>query len=291
MKVLLYGKNAQTISDLASSLGFEIVSSHPDMIISYGGDGTLLASEREFPNIPKLPIRDSKVCKKCSDHTEEALLKLLKEGRLKSEEKIKLEAVFEDHKLYALNEIVIRNLTPIHAIRFEVAINNRLITPKLITASPERSRLRPDVGEAKVKACAANELRSGLSLNNRKPRTLSPRKLIIGDGVVIATAFGSTGYFKSVTGKTFETGINLAFNNTTEKIEPLFLNKWDLIKIKIIRGPAALSVDNNPKIPTLKEYDEVKIKVSDKTTTIFVPETLRCSRCIIKKHQRLSEGY
>src|SRR5690348_9333698 len=118
MKLQLYGKNAQDIKPLAEELSFEIVEENPDVIVSYGGDGTLLASERQFPGIPKLPIRDSKVCKKCSDHETDHLLKLLKENQIPLTEQSKLEAAFEGSSLTALNDIVIRNKSAYHAIRF-----------------------------------------------------------------------------------------------------------------------------------------------------------------------------
>jgi len=73
MKVLLTGKNSQDIENLLKSLGFEMVKSNPDVIISFGGDGTLLSAEREYPGVPKLPIRNSQFCHKCAEHADEHL--------------------------------------------------------------------------------------------------------------------------------------------------------------------------------------------------------------------------
>ncbi|MDP3758818.1 MAG: hypothetical protein Q8Q86_03795, partial [Candidatus Daviesbacteria bacterium] len=120
MKLLLHGKNAKDIEPLARSLGFEIVTSNPDVVISYGGDGTLLASERLHPGIPKLPIRDNLICKKCPDHDEKVLLQSLLDGKLKLKEYKKLETTFFYRTFTALNDFVIRNAQPMHAIRFQV---------------------------------------------------------------------------------------------------------------------------------------------------------------------------
>src|SRR3989344_8965228 len=185
MKVLVSGKNSEDLEPLVKQLGFEIVSENPEAVISYGGDGTLLSSERQYPSIPKLPIRSDSVSKKCADHQTESLLKNLLENGLNSKEYRKLETTIEGKPLLALNDFVIRNKDAIHSIRF---------------------------------------------------RTPPDEKLIIGDGVVISTPYGSSGYFQSITGQTFDSGFGLAFNNTTEKLEPQFFNEEDQISFKLSRG-------------------------------------------------------
>lgn len=174
MKVLLHGKNSQKITPLVKKLGIGIVNTNPDVIISFGGDGTLLVSEKLYPGIPKLPIRDSAICKKCPKHKEETLLKQLLDNSLELKEYKKLTTTIFYKDFYALNDFVIRNLTPIHTIRFKVIPGN---------------------------------------------------KLFIGDGVVVSTPFGSTGYFKSITGKSFQEDFGVAFNNTTEKNSPALFDR------------------------------------------------------------------
>ena len=39
---------------------------------------------------------------------------------------------------------------------------------------------------------------------------------VIGDGLVVATPFGSSAYFRSISNTTFRTGIGIAFNNCTD---------------------------------------------------------------------------
>lgn len=241
MKVLLTGKNAKNIADLVETFGFEITTSHPDVVISYGGDGTLLFSERLYPGIPKLPIRDSQICIKCPFHSEEDLLKQLSANALKLKEYKKLETTILYKTLTALNDFVVRNTTPIHAIRFNV---------------------------------------------NRHPEPVSGSaddRLLIGDGIVLSAAFGSTGYFKSITGRSFETGFGLAFNNTTEKLSPVFLKEEDLITFKLMRGTATLSFDNNPDIFKVDEESELVFKLSDQAAKIYEAESLRCPNCKVTR--------
>lgn len=245
MKVLLNGKDTGDIKTLVEEAGFEVVSpdsigveQNPDLVISHGGDGTLLSSERKYPGIPKLPIRNSAVCKKCSKHQEKVVLENLKKGKLKLQEfkKLTTSVLFKD--IFSFNDFVVRNASPIHSIRFRISINNQLF---------------------------------------------KEGKLWIGDGIVVSTPWGSTGYFKSVTSKSFTKGIGLAFNNTTEKMEPLILKETDLITIHIIRGKATLSWDNNPDIFTIDEGSDLKFEVSDQVAKVYEPEVLRCPDCIVKR--------
>lgn len=224
---MLFGKAAKNIASLIKSLGFEIVSKDPEVIITYGGDGTLLSSEREYPGIPKLPIRNDSICKKCSDHKTETVLKKLLKHSLKLKECQKLETSFAGGAFFALNDFVIRNSDPTHTIRFRV----------------------------------------------------NGEKLLIGDGIVISTPFGSTGYFKSITDQTFDSGFGVAFNNTTEKTDPLFLKDGDSITFKLIRGKATLSFDNSLDIFIIDEGSELVFKLSSQVAKIYADTSLRCPNC------------
>lgn len=241
INVSLFGKNSDSIRHLLPIYGLQQVADKPDVIISYGGDGTLLSAERKYPSIPKLPIRDSKVCKKCPAHSTEHLLKSLAEDKLELQVFPKLEAKSADEDILAINDIVVRNSTPMHALRFRIWKNG--------------SQLEPDV--------------------------------IIGDGIVATTAFGSTGYFKSITRTTIEHGFALAFNNTTHPIPPIEFTDKNELKVIIIRGPGTLSSDNNPKIITLRESDNVVIFPSKHIARIYIEKTLRCDDCVVLREKRL----
>lgn len=228
MKILLYGKNSKNIAELVKNLGLQIVTSgSADLIISYGGDGTLLSSEREYPGIPKLPIRNSQVCIKCASHDDKVVLEKLLNGKLKLQEHQKLQTTFLYKTFYALNDFVVRNSDPVHTIRFRV-----------------------------------NE-----------------DKLLIGDGIVVTTPFGSSGYFKSITRQTFKKGFGVAFNNTTKETVPLLLKENDEVSFNLVRGKATLSFDNSPEIFTLDEGSQLQFKVSDQVAKIYMDTSLRCLDC------------
>jgi len=86
---------------------------------------------------------------------------------------------------------------------------------------------------------------------------------LIGDGIVVSTPYGSGGYFSSITGKDFENGIGLAFNNITGSRKPLFLSGEEKIEIEIVRGPAILVSDNNRDYINLENGDKVIIELID----------------------------
>ena len=218
MKIFLFGKNSEEISALVKSFGLEITDKNPEVIFSYGGDGTLIESEFAFPGIPKLLLRGSKICKRCSPLSNEEILKRLAAGQYETEKRIKLEAVVKGEIIAGVNDIVVRNQDHRHAMRYHLWLNNRQID----------------------------------NMENE----------IIGDGIVVATPFGSTGYYRSITDSFFELGIGLAFNNSTEQVDHMVLPETSEIKLQIVRGPAIVYADNQDKGILVAEGDEVKIKKS-----------------------------
>lgn len=88
-------------------------------------------------------------------------------------------------------------------------------------------------------------------------------EILIGDGLVISTPYGSKkgAYFYSIEQKSFDKGLGLAFNNTTEKKEPLILKEEDIIEIEITRGIGVLVSDNNRDFINLESGDRVKIRL------------------------------
>ncbi|MBW7940243.1 MAG: hypothetical protein H3C63_15995, partial [Candidatus Omnitrophica bacterium] len=64
MKVALVGKSLNTVEALLPVYGLIRDDQSPEVVISVGGDGTLLSAERKYPTIPKLPLRFSETSRK-----------------------------------------------------------------------------------------------------------------------------------------------------------------------------------------------------------------------------------
>lgn len=193
----------------------------PDFVITYGGDGTILVAERKFPGVPKVPIRNSKICSMCVSYGKDSiehLLEKLEKGEFKKEEISKVEAHFNGDRLIGVNEIQIHNKDPGKAIRFDLEANNKKLEE------------------------------------------------LIGDGLIFATAFGSTAYYRSLGLEPFKKGIKIGFNNVYPKKEPIELKSN--ARVKILREKGLLLADNNGTI-NLNPGDIVEIKES-KEQAIFV---------------------
>lgn len=104
---------------------FEIVGVSPDLVVTYGGDGSLLGAEYEFPGVPKLPIRDAKSGPLCPEHDsiENALLDFA-EGRLSVTALPKLEAIAGNAVLKGINDVFIHNVDRAGALRYRVWIDD-----------------------------------------------------------------------------------------------------------------------------------------------------------------------
>jgi len=94
-----------------------------------------------------------------------------------------------------------------------------------------------------------------------KLKTKNFYKNFIGDGLVIATNYGSSkgAYFYSITRKEFKKGIGIAFNNVTKKQESKIIPEKSEIEITITRGPGVLVADNNRDYINLEKGDKIKI--------------------------------
>jgi len=92
---------------------------------------------------------------------------------------------------------------------------------------------------------------------------------VIGDGLVIATPYGSTAYFSSITGKKFSRGIGIAFNNPTKKQKNRILSRNSKVKVKIHRGPGVLCADCDKKVVNLKSGDVIEIASSKEVAKLI----------------------
>lgn len=92
---------------------------------------------------------------------------------------------------------------------------------------------------------------------------------VVGDGILVATPFGATGYFENITGTVFEVGIGVAFNNTNYRLKSKIIPEDREITIKIVRGPGAIYADNNSEWIRVETGGEIMIKKSIQKALIY----------------------
>ncbi len=92
---------------------------------------------------------------------------------------------------------------------------------------------------------------------------------IVGDGVLLSTRFGSTGYYRSVTRETLDIDFGLAFINATHPLPPQKLHHPVKITVTITRGPALLLADNDPQQILLQEGEEAVLTSTDHIAAII----------------------
>ena len=107
---------------------------------------------------------------------------------------------------------------------------------------------------------------------------------IVGDGLIVATPFGSSAYYRSITHSIFQVGVGLAFNNSIEPVNHLVLREDSVIEATILRGPAQVAADNDPNFIDLERGDSVTVRKSSTEARILSIDTLRGSQFHLLNH-------
>ncbi len=222
--------NARRLTHELRLAGFR-PSSRPVLVFSLGGDGTYLFAERKFPGIPKILIRDNSICNQCNENTLHDIIEALRTRQYAVKSNVMLAA----------------------AIQFRKGKAERAGKKQLVCTNDFILRNK-DPTQA---------LRFTVSVNGKHLGGT-----FVGDGVIIATPFGSTGYFYSATRKKFTRGIGVAFNNTHLHHAPLFLPDHSRVVLTVIRADAQFAADNNPSFATLHPGDSVAITKSPQAAKI-----------------------
>ncbi len=230
--VLLFGAEAHVLDDeVTAHPNLQIVDKNPDVVVCYGGDGTLLAAELEWPGVPKAPILNSRVGHHCIRHPASEVIAALARGTLVTNTYHKLKCAIHrrdraepERILTPLNEITVQKGRVNSAVRYRVWISGDVYKG----------------GEE-----------------------------IIGDGFVICTPFGSTAYFSKITRGIFTKGIGIAFNATGEQINHLVLPVDSVLRVLISRGPALLAYDSAQEYIGLEENDELVVHKHPEGATIL----------------------
>ncbi len=132
MKIKLVGKNLDDIRPLLAKYGFEESSGAPELIVAHGGDGALLGAERDYPGIPKLPIRDAGTAPLCKHHSCERQLADFRDGRTPLVHLPKVAGEAGGRIVTALNDVFLHNLDLSSALRYRVRIDGELYANEVV---------------------------------------------------------------------------------------------------------------------------------------------------------------
>ena len=134
-------------NDNVKALSHEDLVEKVDLIIVFGGDGTLLNSARQYldSQIPILGVNMGNVgflTDLSVDNFEITIAEILS-GNYKIEERNLVSAKFDDNHLYGLNEVVIHSGAYAQLMRYRLSVNNKVVYEQrsdgLIVATPTGS--------------------------------------------------------------------------------------------------------------------------------------------------------
>lgn len=240
MNVLLYGAEAEELRPLFDKFPALtlIEEDAPDVVVCFGGDGTLLAAELKWPGVPKAPIRNSRRGIRCMSEPPEDVIARLAAGTLVTTEHLKLEctishAATERERVgdvfYAINEFSVHMGRTNSSVRFKIWFDT-------------------------------------------KPYGSAGDREIIGDGFVVSTPFGSTAYYNQITGGVFWQGIGVALMYTSERTNHVVVPEDTVVRAEITRGPAVFAYDNSSKYAELREGDTLLIRKADRPAILYTTD-------------------
>ncbi|HOE67312.1 MAG TPA: hypothetical protein PLO62_12375 [Candidatus Hydrogenedentes bacterium] len=222
MRTILFGAEASELAPLIERTPeLTLVTDDPEIVVCYGGDGTLLSAEAKWPGVPKVPIRNSRLGNRCIPHPADQVIDRLVQRHLSRTAFIKLEGLLRraggEYRPFAvaMNEFNVHMGRINSAVRFLLTFDNE-----------------PYLGGHEI----------------------------VGDGFVVCTPFGSTAYFNKITRGIFHTGLGIAFKSTPDQTDHLVVDDSATVAVRITRGPAVLAYDNAGEYVTLEEDDELIIR-------------------------------
>lgn len=248
MQYYLTSKDDDAAGRAAAALeadGFDVLDEyHEDaVVIVLGGDGSILHAAREYPGSTILPVRTGTSKGHRTSVEEDELLEAVEAAE--TGERGSAYHVEDHHYLTATSDAV--DLPTDFLALNDVCLHHREPT----MAAEFAVDLHTDAGR----------------------RTFPD---LVGDGLVVATPFGSSAYFRSITGTTFERGIGVAFNNVhwpEDAPEYVRLPSDATVEVRVTEtanaATAVLTRDNHPDRIPLEPDAPVAISRSDRQVSIL----------------------
>jgi NAD+ kinase len=232
-KVAVVGKDTSILEKELQRAGFILDKQTPGIVISYGGDGSALQAEALYPGIPRLTLKHRKqgsVCEKCA---------------MSGAAKMDIGSIVD----------MLRDG------KYSVVLESK------VEAFVEGEKGKALVGLNEVNVAHAlpiQAMRFDLDVNGNPQE-----RCLIGDGVIVATPYGSSGYFRTITGRRFSKGLGIALNNVNGGGRFRLIGDGDEVRVRVVRGPALLCADNNSNMIPLKDGQVVVVRRSRQSAKLI----------------------
>ena len=117
-------------------------------------------------------------------------------------------------------------------------------------------------------------------------------KNVIADGIVMSTAYGSTGYFKSVARCIFNMdAIGIAFIAPTQGINNIILNSTSKIKVEFVRSADVIVTADKFKDKLFVDANDfIEVERVPEQIAIFGLEEFHCQQCRALRHSAYEAG-
>ncbi|CAN5261721.1 hypothetical protein BH09SUM1_BH09SUM1_27630 [soil metagenome] len=134
LAALFTGRGSDGLRPDAEAAGFACAPSREaaDLVIVYGGDGSLLGADRDFPDLPKLVIRRANEYIKCPEHQDAAVFARILAGEQTRQFLPRLAAQVGPHHFRAINDIVLHNAKVTAGVRYSVKIDNEIYADEIV---------------------------------------------------------------------------------------------------------------------------------------------------------------
>lgn len=256
------------------SQGYRVADEYDDdcVVLSVGGDGSILYNARQFDEPTILPVAGPGSEANTIDVAGAALfdrLAALEDGRVGTDYRLeshrKLAATQDDAPVRggftALNDVHLHHADPVRAAKFAVRVLDR----------PD-DRTGPD--DAGVATDGENETGHNEGADSPESVVYEAEK-VIGDGLLVATPFGSSGYYRSITGGVFEIGVGVAFNNVhkpTTAPRSITLSPAGRVEFSLLTttrsASAVLARDDDTAVYELGPSEPISISLSEQVVEI-----------------------
>lgn len=260
--------------------GYTVLDEYDDdaIVLSVGGDGSILYNSRRYAEPTILPVAGRGSEANRIDVDERGLLDRLadlEDGRegldywVETHRKLVAtrdgEAIGEGFT--GLNDVHLHHANPVRAAKFAVRVLDRPNDGIEVETDGDGDSDDSDDALA-AESRAANDA--------DYERTVYEADRVIGDGLLVTTPFGSTGYYRSISGGVIHTGIAVAFNNVHKPADaPRSISlspagRVDLEVLTTTRSTSAvLARDDDTDVHRLTPGDPISVSLSDRAVEIL----------------------